>query len=53
MASQTCPRQEQNKAACPCVKTSCENHGRCCLCVAAHRRSGKPVSCMAALPLEK
>ncbi len=53
MASQTCPRLPENEAVCPCVNTGCENHGRCCLCIAAHRRIGKPVSCMAAMPPKK
>ena len=25
-----------NKKSCPCTKTSCPNHGRCCACVNKH-----------------
>jgi hypothetical protein len=44
----TCAMAEE----CPCPKTNCANHGKCCLCIRAHRANGKPVSCMTLL-LEK
>jgi hypothetical protein len=53
MTSQACPRSGQNKLACSCPKTTCENHGKCCLCIAAHRGYGTPVNCMAALVAKK
>ncbi|HMM22501.1 MAG TPA: hypothetical protein PKA10_17400 [Selenomonadales bacterium] len=49
MNSQVCPREMEIKLVCPCPKTACENHSRCCLCIAAHRKSDKPTYCMARL----
>lgn len=49
MEDKSCPREAEIKLVCPCPKVNCGNHGRCCTCVAAHRKSGKPTYCMATL----
>lgn len=42
---ESCP--EKSRINCPCPKTSCENHGLCCRCVAAHiSRGKKPPHCL-------
>lgn len=48
MCAQTaekCPMGEE----CPCPKVNCDNHGKCCQCIKAHRVSGKLTYCMAML----
>lgn len=36
---------------CPCPK-DCPRHGKCCACVAHHRRIGKLPSCLRNVPQE-
>ncbi|HOA30395.1 MAG TPA: DUF6485 family protein [Clostridia bacterium] len=34
-----------NRIKCTCTYTSCSRHGKCCECVAYHRRSGEVPGC--------
>ncbi|NLO99686.1 MAG: hypothetical protein GX386_05285 [Clostridiaceae bacterium] len=34
-----------NTVNCTCTYTSCSRHGKCCECVAYHRRSGEVPGC--------
>jgi len=36
---------EYNKQKCTCPETYCERHGKCCECVAYHRRLGQKPQC--------
>ena len=36
---------ELNKLECTCPETDCVRHGKCCECVAHHRKSGKKPQC--------
>lgn len=38
---------------CCCPNTSCENFGKCCQCIKAHRAGGSPVYCMEKLMKRK
>jgi hypothetical protein len=40
-----CPHQE-NPVDCTCTYTSCPRHGKCCECIAYHRRSGEFPACL-------
>ncbi len=42
----TCPMRDRNRTQCPCTNTECDNHGRCCDCIAAHRLYKSPPACM-------
>ncbi|NLY47491.1 MAG: DUF1326 domain-containing protein [Clostridiales bacterium] len=42
-----------NTTPCPCTYTSCSRHGRCCSCVAYHRRSGEVPGCFFSREEEK
>ncbi len=35
-----------NQHPCSCPSTSCENHGKCCDCVANHQKMGNLPMCM-------
>lgn len=37
---------EKNASQCTCTYPSCERRGKCCLCVAYHRRSGELPGCL-------
>ncbi len=34
-----------NRIKCTCTYTSCSNHGKCCECVAFHRKNGEVPGC--------
>lgn len=36
---------EANRKGCTCTYLSCPHHGRCCACVANHRRKGEIPGC--------
>jgi hypothetical protein len=40
-----CPNHEQNLAECNCTYEPCSKKGKCCECVAYHRRSGELPAC--------
>ncbi len=40
----TCDRQQANLAACNCTYP-CSKKGRCCECIAYHRRNGELPAC--------
>jgi len=42
---------ETNKHECPCNNLECENHGKCCDCVAVHKGRGNLPFCLR--PVEK
>lgn len=35
-----------NKISCSCTYTSCSRRGRCCECIAYHRRLGEAPGCL-------
>ncbi len=35
-----------NKRECPCPKTTCANHGKCCACVVKHRTTDSLPFCL-------
>lgn len=37
----SCP----NVKNCTCPKVQCENHSKCCACVAKHRKENRPPNC--------
>lgn len=41
-----CPNLKQNLAACTCTYEPCSRKGRCCECVAYHKRSGELPGCL-------
>lgn len=49
MNQKVCPNQPESLLSCPCPKTECVNHAKCCQCIDNHRRINKPTSCMAEL----
>ncbi len=38
-----------NTQPCPCSETACARHGKCCECVAQHRKSGNLPACLRGL----
>jgi hypothetical protein len=40
-----CPNHEQNMAVCNCSYEPCAKKGRCCECIAYHRRAGELPAC--------
>ncbi len=42
-----------NERECSCPNTACENHGRCCDCVAKHRAHGNLPMCLAQMMAKK
>jgi len=38
---------------CPCPKTECDNHAKCCVCVAKHAEQGNLPSCLRPTTEEK
>ena len=40
-----CPNNEQNMAMCNCTYEPCAKKGRCCECIAYHRRAGELPAC--------
>lgn len=44
---------EKNRKACTCTYEHCEKKGRCCECVAYHRRRGEIPGCFFPAPSEK
>ncbi len=43
----------ENKIKCTCTYTSCTHHGKCCECVAYHRRLGEAPGCLFSKEAEK
>ncbi|WP_071608650.1 DUF6485 family protein [Fervidobacterium thailandense] len=43
--SQACPSLQRNLQNCTCTYTSCDKRGKCCECVAYHRRLGEIPGC--------
>ena len=41
-----CPKQDENLAACTCTYEPCSRKGRCCECIAYHRRTGDLPGCV-------
>ncbi len=41
-----CPKHEENLAVCTCTYEPCSRKGRCCECIAYHRRSGELPGCL-------
>jgi hypothetical protein len=41
-----CLNLEANREKCACSNKSCERHGLCCACIAAHREAGGLPSCV-------
>jgi hypothetical protein len=37
---------EANAKGCTCTYAACPHHGRCCACVANHRRKGEVPGCL-------
>ena len=37
---------ECNEVECPCLKTTCPRHGKCCDCVMHHRAGPSIVACL-------
>lgn len=35
-----------NKVSCTCTYTSCSHHGKCCECIAYHKRYGEVPGCL-------
>ena len=35
-----------NNNPCPCKSTTCDKHGRCCECVANHKKQGNLPVCL-------
>ena len=48
-----CPNYEQNLADCNCTYEPCSKKGKCCECVAYHRRSGELPACFFSDDVEK
>ena len=42
-----------NTLPCTCPNTKCVRHGRCCECVAWHRKKGNPPNCYKFPPQEE
>jgi hypothetical protein len=40
-----CPNYDENMAACNCSYEPCAKKGKCCECIAYHRRSGELPAC--------
>jgi hypothetical protein len=40
-----CPNLERNMADCNCTYEPCAKKGKCCECIAYHRRSGELPAC--------
>jgi hypothetical protein len=40
-----CPNYEKNMAYCNCTYEPCGKKGKCCECIAYHRRSGELPAC--------
>jgi hypothetical protein len=40
-----CPNYEQNRANCNCTYEPCSKKGKCCECIAYHRRAGELPAC--------
>ncbi len=45
-----CNHRERNEKSCPCKSVNCQNHGKCCDCIANHRESKSLVACMRFAP---
>jgi len=43
----------ENKVQCTCTYNSCPHHGKCCECVAYHRRLGEAPGCLFSREVEK
>jgi len=41
-----CPNHKQNIAACTCTYEPCSRKGKCCECIAYHRRAGELPGCV-------
>lgn len=35
-----------NTINCPCTYVGCSRHGKCCECIASHRRNGEAPGCL-------
>ncbi|MEO0073801.1 MAG: DUF6485 family protein [candidate division WOR-3 bacterium] len=44
---------DRNKAACTCTYEPCSRKGKCCECIAYHRRSGELPGCFFSAATEK
>ncbi|HNZ27796.1 MAG TPA: DUF6485 family protein, partial [Spirochaetota bacterium] len=42
-----------NTVDCSCTYTSCSRHGKCCECVAYHRKNGEAPGCLFSKSAEK
>lgn len=42
-----------NEKNCPCPKTDCERHGKCCECINHHRKKNGLVYCMKQIVKDK
>jgi len=40
-----CPNYEKNMAVCNCTYEPCDKKGKCCECIAYHRRLGELPAC--------
>ena len=40
-----CPNYEKNMKVCNCTYEPCSKKGKCCECIAYHRRSGELPAC--------
>jgi hypothetical protein len=36
----------KNVTECPCPKTTCQNHGRCCVCIVKHKETDSLPFCL-------
>lgn len=45
--------REQNLKSCTCTYAGCKRKGRCCECVAYHRRNGEIPGCFFSAAVEK
>jgi hypothetical protein len=50
MPTNNCPH---NNVICTCPHTACENWGKCCVCVAAHKAHYSVTMCMKLMLKEK
>lgn len=41
-----CPNLKQNLAVCSCTYEPCSRKGKCCECIAYHKRSGELPGCL-------
>ncbi len=48
-----CPNLERNKANCTCTYAGCPRMGKCCECVAYHRRMNELPGCFFSKQMEK